>query len=162
MSILFADSGRFPLITKKEKTLRVILSNGSTTQLTGEVLYFLRPRSEFKLTAKNIADEAFFGFLPVMGDAEESTGFLLESLSKRLQDVYLEHLKASKSWVVVPDPSLGLKIKQQFIVSVEHYCEFLQGTTSIPLSLSISSPLVLSCRSSVIFSANFAYLYQIR
>lgn len=123
------ESGRFPLITKKEQSLRVVLSNGSTNQLVGEVLYFLRPRSELKLSAKNIADEVFFGFLPVMGDTEESTGYLLESLGKRLQDVYLEHLKASKSWVVVPDPSLGSKIKQQFIVSIEHYCEFLQGNT---------------------------------
>lgn len=120
----FLESGRaIAAANKKERILRVIVTDGSDIGLRGQVMYFIRPTNEMKLTIKNIDGETYFGVLDI-SDPEEP-GIVLDSVVANLNTLLIPYLQNVPSWVTIAEPDLAESVRHKFLTSITHYSEFL-------------------------------------
>jgi len=116
-----------PPMQKGAKIKRLLITDGVDVPMKGVCIYFLRITKDRKITIKNIADEVFFGVLEIR-DPEEP-GIILESVYNALQMIYLKYLKTNTSWNSISDSETAAQIRLRFITSVDHYAEFLSGSS---------------------------------
>jgi len=122
------ESGRPPVVGKKEKMLRLMVSNGTDIGLKGVCMFYVRLNNETRVTIKTIADETYFGVLDVR-DPEEP-GIVLETVFNCLMTIFLKYLQTNGTWVTIPDPEMAANVRHKFLTSINHYADFLAGKRS--------------------------------
>lgn len=122
------ESGRPVVSGKKEKMMRVLVSNGSDVPLKGVCMFFMRLANETRVNMKTITDEVFFGCLDVR-DMDEP-GIVLETVYNCLHDIFLKYLHMNNNWVTIPDAEMAANVRHKFITSINHYADFLAGLSS--------------------------------
>ncbi|XP_078482966.1 dynein axonemal heavy chain 8 [Ciona intestinalis] len=114
------ESGR--IVPKVDKMKRVFVTDGLKEPITGQCLYFIKPRGEQALSMRNIHEEINFGVLDV-----EDNGGLLPAIRQLFAKVYLPTIQAMENWGNLTETPHGKKTKEAFINHVESFVHYLDS-----------------------------------
>uniref|UniRef100_F6PHB9 AAA+ ATPase domain-containing protein n=1 Tax=Ciona intestinalis TaxID=7719 RepID=F6PHB9_CIOIN len=104
------------------KMKRVFVTDGLKEPITGQCLYFIKPRGEQALSMRNIHEEINFGVLDV-----EDNGGLLPAIRQLFAKVYLPTIQAMENWGNLTETPHGKKTKEAFINHVESFVHYLDS-----------------------------------
>uniref|UniRef100_H2YUI8 AAA+ ATPase domain-containing protein n=1 Tax=Ciona savignyi TaxID=51511 RepID=H2YUI8_CIOSA len=114
------ESGR--VVPKVEKMKKVFVTDGLKEPITGQCLYFIKPRGDQALSMRNIHEEINFGVLDVEGN-----GGLLPAIRQLFSKVYLPTIQAMENWGQLTETPQGKRTKEAFINHVENFVHYLDS-----------------------------------
>ncbi|XP_077975281.1 dynein axonemal heavy chain 8-like [Styela clava] len=114
------ESGR--TMQKVEKLQKIFITDGTKEALTGQCLYFIKPKGDAQLSVRNANEETNFAVLDVEGN-----GGLLPAIREIMSLVHLPAIKALSNWGTLAETPQGKKTRETFLHDLESFVNYLDS-----------------------------------